>query len=168
LHERHAFDPRARSCILLGAGGAARAVAVAMATGGCDVRIHARNRAQAEEVAGLTSASVGPWPPEPDSWDLLVNCTPIGMYPRVDATPLGGASITGRYVYDLVYNPPLTRLLREAQAAGCQIVGGLEMLVAQAHEQFHWWMDARPPAGVMREAALTRLAEFTHDEHHVV
>ncbi len=57
-------------------------------------------------------------------------------------------------MYDLVYNPPVTRLLRDAAAAGCQTIGGLEMLVAQAQEQFQWWTDVRPPAGVMREAAL--------------
>ncbi|HWF85905.1 MAG TPA: shikimate dehydrogenase [Vicinamibacterales bacterium] len=153
---------------VLGAGGAARAVAVALASSGGLVRIHARDRGRAEEVAALTSATAGPWPPEPGSWDLLVNCTPIGMHPRVDATPLPAAQLTGRYVYDLIYNPPVTRLLREAQTAGCHIIGGLEMLVAQAHEQFQWWMNTRPQAGVMRDAALKRLAEFTGDEHHVV
>jgi shikimate dehydrogenase len=71
-------------------------------------------------------------------------------------------------VYDLVYNPPVTRLLREAMGAGCQVTGGLEMLVAQAHEQFRWWTGQQPPPGVMREAALERLAEFGRDEHHVV
>jgi shikimate 5-dehydrogenase len=90
------------------------------------------------------------------------------MHPRVDETPLPASQLTGQYVYDLVYNPPTTRLLREAQAAGCQIVGGLEMLVAQAHEQFQMWTGTRPPAGVMQDAALKRLAEFTGDEHHVV
>ncbi len=153
---------------VLGAGGAARAVAAAIASGGGDGRIHARNRAQAEAVALQTAAGVGPWPPEPGSWDLLVNCTPIGMHPRVDETPLDRSQLTGRCVYDLVYNPPTTRLLRDAQAAGCQIIGGLEMLVAQAHEQYQWWTDTRPPAGVMREAALQRLAEFTRDEHYLV
>jgi shikimate 5-dehydrogenase len=71
-------------------------------------------------------------------------------------------------VYDLVYNPPITRLLREAALAGCQTIGGLEMLVAQAVEQFRWWTGVRPSAGVMREAALRRLAEFIRDEDHVV
>jgi len=71
-------------------------------------------------------------------------------------------------VYDLVYNPPETRLLREAAKAGCQTIGGLDMLVAQAQEQFEWWMATRPPAGIMREAALKRLAEFIRDEDHVV
>ena len=97
-----------------------------------------------------------------------MNCTPIGMFPRVDETPVPAAQLTGRYVYDLVYNPPATRLVREAAAAGCQALGGLEMLVAQAQEQFQWWMDVKPPKGVMREAAMKRLAEFTRDENHVV
>jgi 3-dehydroquinate dehydratase/shikimate dehydrogenase len=153
---------------VLGAGGSARAVASALASSGSAVRIHARNQARAEEVAALTSASVGPWPPQRDSWDLLINCTPIGMHPRVDQTPLPASELTGRYVYDLVYNPPMTRLLREAQLRGCQVIGGLEMLVAQAHEQFQWWTGSRPPAGVMREAALRQLAEFARDEHHIV
>jgi len=153
---------------LLGAGGAARAVAVALSSTGCSIRLHARNRTQAEEVAVLTPVDVGPWPPEPGSWDLLINCTPIGLYPRVDETPIPQAQLTGRYVYDLIYNPPATRLLREAAAMGCQTIGGLDMLVAQAREQFQWWTGTAPRAGVMREAALKRLAEFARDENHLV
>jgi 3-dehydroquinate dehydratase/shikimate dehydrogenase len=153
---------------VLGAGGAARAVTVALASSGCSVRVHARNRQQAEETAMLTSVEVGPWPPTPDSWDLLINCTPVGMYPRVDETPIPADQLTGQYVYDLVYNPSITRLLRDAAAHGCQTIGGLEMLVAQAREQFQWWVGTRPQAGVMREAALKRLAEFTRDENYLV
>ena len=153
---------------ILGAGGAARAVTVALASSGCPVRLHARNRAQAEEVAALAPAAVGPWPPEPGSWDLLVNCTPIGLYPREDETPVPKEQLTGRYVYDLIYNPPTTRLLRDAAALGCQTIGGLDMLVAQARGQFQWWTGSKPQAGVMREAALKRLAEFARDENHLV
>jgi 3-dehydroquinate dehydratase/shikimate dehydrogenase len=166
LHRRMPLQKMRAS--VLGAGGSARAVAVGLGSSEVDVRIHARNQSQAEEVAALTSAGAGPWPPEPGSWDLLVNCTPVGMYPRVDETPVPASHLTGRYVYDLIYNPPVTRLLREAEAAGCQVIGGLEMLVAQAHEQFQWWTGVRPPAGVMREAALKRLAEFGRDENHLV
>jgi 3-dehydroquinate dehydratase/shikimate dehydrogenase len=166
LHNRVLLQ-RMRTSVL-GAGGAARAVAVAMASGGAGVRIHARNRAQAEEVAALTSATAAAWPPEPGTWDLLINCTTVGMHPRVDETPVAADQLTGGHVYDLVYNPPVTRLLREAMAAGCQVTGGLEMLVAQALEQFRWWTGRQPPPGVMREAALERLAEFGRDEHYVV
>jgi 3-dehydroquinate dehydratase/shikimate dehydrogenase len=153
---------------VLGAGGAARAVIVALASSGSTVTLHARNRRQAEETAMQTPVALGPWPPEPDSWDLLINCTPIGMVPRVDETPVPAAHLTGRYVYDLVYNPSVTRLLREAAARGCQTIGGLDMLVAQAREQFQWWVGIKPQAGVMREAALKRLAEFARDENHLV
>ena len=153
---------------VLGAGGAARAVTVALASSGCAVRLHARDRAQAQQVAIRTPLEIGPWPPEPGSWDLLVNCTPIGMYPHINETPIAADQLTGRYVYDLVYNPPATRLVREAAAAGCQALGGLEMLVAQAQEQFQWWTDVKPPKGVMRDAAIKKLAEFTRDENYVV
>jgi len=153
---------------VLGAGGAARAVTVGLQSTGTSVRVHARDRAKAEAVAALTSADVGDWPPKPGTWDLLVNTTPVGMVPRVDETPIEKALLTGRYVYDLVYNPPVTRLLREAEEMGCQTFGGLDMLVAQAHEQFQWWTGTRAPAGVMREAALKRLAEFARNEDYVV
>jgi 3-dehydroquinate dehydratase / shikimate dehydrogenase len=153
---------------LLGAGGAARAVATALASTGCTLCVHARDRAKAQEVARLVSAEVGPWPPEDGSWDLLINATPIGTYPRVDETPIAKEHLTGRQVYDLVYNPPVTRLLREAGEVGCRTIGGLDMLVAQAHEQFQWWTGSKAPAGVMREAALKRLAEFARDEDYVV
>jgi 3-dehydroquinate dehydratase / shikimate dehydrogenase len=153
---------------VLGAGGAARAVLVALASSGCAVTLHARNRRQAEETGMVTSVTLGPWPPEPGSWDLLINCTPIGMYPAVDDSPLAAEQLTGRYVYDLVYNPSITRLLRDAASRGCETIGGLEMLVAQAREQFQWWVGTRPQAGVMREAALKRLAEFARDENHFV
>ena len=153
---------------VLGAGGAARAVTVALASSGCSVRLHARNRRQAEETAMLTSVDVGDWPPPPGSWDLLINCTPVGMYPNVDDTPLAPEYLTGRCVYDLIYNPTTTRLLRDAASRGCQTIGGLDMLVAQAGEQFQWWTGSKAPAGVMREAALKRLAEFARDEDYFV
>jgi 3-dehydroquinate dehydratase/shikimate dehydrogenase len=153
---------------ILGAGGAARAVTVALASSECSVRLHARNRAQAEEVARLAPVEIGPWPPEPGSWDLLVNCTPIGLYPRVGDTPVPKDQLTGRYVYDLIYNPQTTRLLRDAASLGCQTIGGLDMLVAQARGQFQWWTGSKPQAGVMRDAALKRLAEFARDENHLV
>jgi shikimate dehydrogenase len=166
LAERVAVD--GLRAAVLGAGGSARAVTTALASSGAKVTVHARDRKRAEEVAVTASAAVGPYPPAPGTWDLLVNCTPIGMYPNADATPMESAALTGRYVYDLVYNPSTTRLLREAASAGCQTIGGLEMLVAQAQEQFQWWTGDRPPNGIMREAATKRLAEFMHDEDYVV
>jgi shikimate 5-dehydrogenase len=92
------------------------------------------------------------------TWDLLVNATPVGTWPAVEASPVSGGALTGQVVYDLVYNPAETRLLREARAAGCRAIGGLEMLVAQAGRQFEWWTGQPAPLAAMRAAAAAQLA----------
>jgi 3-dehydroquinate dehydratase/shikimate dehydrogenase len=141
---------------------------VALSSTGAHVTVHARDRQRAEKVATLVSGRTGEWPLQAGSWDLVVNCTPIGMHPHVDQTPVPASALTGSLVYDLIYNPLVTRLMREAGAAGCQTIGGLDMLVGQAHEQFEWWTSRRAEPGVMRLAALKRLSEFRTDENHVV
>jgi 3-dehydroquinate dehydratase/shikimate dehydrogenase len=145
---------------ILGAGGSARAVAVALSSRGADVTVHARDSERAARVATLAGGRVGEWPIRPARRGLIVNCTPLGMLPRVDESPVDPAVLDAALVYDLVYNPRATRLLRDARAAGCPTIGGLEMLVAQAVEQFAWWTDRRPKTAVMRAAATARLAEF--------
>ena len=146
---------------LLGAGGSARAVAVALASKGARVTVHARKPQSAAEVAALAGGTVGEWPPIPNSWDLLVNCTPIGMYPLVEDSPLPARFVRSGTVYDLVYNPQQTRLLRDAAEAGCPTIGGLDMLVGQARQQFEWWTGICPPVEVMRDAAVRKLEEFS-------
>jgi 3-dehydroquinate dehydratase/shikimate dehydrogenase len=157
---------RGARAAVLGAGGSARAVVVALLSRGMTVAVHARREEQARDVVGSVGggveAQIGAWPPPRGSWDLLVNCTPSGMHPNVDEMPVPVTTLTGRYVYDLIYNPPATKLLVQAALAGCDTVGGLDMLVAQAAEQFHWWTGIRPSSGVMRAAAEQRLSEFNH------
>ena len=144
---------------VLGAGGAARAVAVALASRGGAVTVCARRPERAAAVARLAGGTVGTLPPRRGSWDLLVNTTPVGTAQGVTATPVPATSLgVGGTVYDLVYNPAWTRLLREAAAAGCDTIGGLDMLVAQAVRQFEWWSGSRPPADLFRTAALAALA----------
>jgi 3-dehydroquinate dehydratase/shikimate dehydrogenase len=143
---------------ILGAGGAARAAAAALRSRGARVVVHARRLPQAEAVAAALEVEAAEWPPARGSWDLLVNTTPVGTAPRVNDSPWPDGVFDGRLVYDLVYNPPQTRLLGDAARAGCDTLGGLDMLVAQARRQFEWWTGVRPDAGVMREAALRRLS----------
>lgn len=145
---------------VLGAGGAARAAAGALRKRGAHVTIYARRPEAAAAVAAATNTAAATLPPPPGSWDLLVNATPVGMHPRVDETPWPGARFDGRLVYDLVYNPLDTRLLREARAAGCDTLSGLDMLVAQAALQFQLWTGITPDTAVMRRAAMERLAAF--------
>jgi 3-dehydroquinate dehydratase / shikimate dehydrogenase len=149
------LELRGRQAVVLGAGGAARAAVAALRSAGADVGVAARRAEAARALADELDARALGWPPEP-GWDLLVNATPVGMWPRVDRSPVEESALRsadGKVVYDLVYNPPLTRLLRLAAAAGARPIGGLEMLVAQACRQFEWWTGRDAPREVMAGAA---------------
>jgi 3-dehydroquinate dehydratase / shikimate dehydrogenase len=149
-----------RRAAVLGAGGAARAVVAALVKAGMDVTVHARRPDMGSALAEALHVAAGPWPPEHGAWDLLVNTTPAGTWPRVEESPLSDIRPPAHgIVYDLVYNPAETRLLADARKAGCGTIGGLAMLVAQAERQFAWWTDAPPPDGVMRAAAEAALQE---------
>ncbi len=154
-----AMPLRGTRATVLGAGGAARSVSMALSAAGARVTIAARREEQAKSVAALTGAETAPWPPDPASWDLLINATPVGTKPHTGLSPLPDdyPFRSGTTVYDLVYNPPYTRLLENAERARCRIIGGLDMLIAQAQAQFEWWTGRRPADRVMREAAIARL-----------
>lgn len=145
---------------ILGAGGAARAAIVALLAKGARVTVHARRATQARELASAFGVAIGPWPAEPGSWDLLVNCTPAGGASAPDDSPLSGGPFGGAVVYDLTYRAPEegpSPLLVEARRGGCLTLDGLPMLVVQAERQFEWWTGKRPPEGVMAAAIGERL-----------
>jgi shikimate dehydrogenase len=160
LSRRHVRGMRAT---VIGAGGAARAVTRALVSQGARVTVRARRTEAAGETARVSGATPGVLPVPPGSWDLLVNATPIGTWPDVDASPVAGRYLDGRIVYDLVYNPLETRLLHDARAAGCDVIGGLEMLVVQAGRQFERWTGRPAPLGVMRAAAASQLGVSQDD-----
>jgi len=137
---------------VLGSGGAARAVAVALASRRARVTVSARSRVSAQTIADLVDGAVAEFPPPAGSWDVLVNATPVGSQ-RMPGTPMGTTPLDGRIVFDLVYAPRETQLLRDAEAAGCQTIGGIEMLIAQAERQFELWTGQRPPAGLFEASA---------------
>ena len=87
-----------------------------------------------------------------------MNTTPVGTWPDVARSPLPDGPFDGRIVYDLVYNPLETRLMADAARAGCETIGGLDMLVAQAMRQFAWWTGVTPSADLFRQAAEQGLA----------
>ena len=106
----------------------------------------------------MAKGHVGTFLPTPDSWDLVVNTTPVGTSPAIEESPLESAAFAGGGVaYDLVYNPQQTRFLSDATAAGCDTIGGLDMLVGQAVRQFEWWRGDRPSPGLYKRAALAAL-----------
>jgi shikimate dehydrogenase len=159
-------DVRGLRAMVLGAGGAARAVAFGLVREGATVAIAARRPEAAETIALGAGAHVAEWPPRADAWDLLVNATPIGSR-ALPGSPIDLKTGSGKreaergkrkagsgpIVYDLVYTPDPTELMTTASAAGCAVIGGIEMLVAQAEQQFEFWTGHRPPAGLFAEAA---------------
>lgn len=147
-------DLAGRCVAILGAGGAARAVAVAMREAGAAITIHARRAGAAARLAADLGGAAGEWPP-PATWDVLVNATPVGTAPALDEQPIDlSGSLAGRLVYDLIYTPRETALLRQARALGADTLDGLPMLAAQAAAQFTWWTGLPSPAAVIERAAL--------------
>ena len=149
--------------VVLGAGGAARAAVWALTHEGARVEVSARRSDEAASLAQGLGASVGAWPPAP-GWDLLVNATPVGTWPVMDAAPIPRAALAGRVVYDLVYHPRRTQLLTWAEEEGAATVEGLDMLVAQAALQFEHWTGRQAPRYAMREAAERFLEKAYRDE----
>jgi len=152
-------DPSGRSKTIVVAMGAA-----GLADAGARVTVHARRVEQAAEPARQAGICAGAPVPAADSWDLLVNATPVGTTPHADTTPLAFGRISGRVVYDLVYNPPRTRLLPDAETAGCRTIGGLEMLIAQAAQQIALWTGLSADREVMGQAAAAGLERCAQDQ----
>ena len=150
------IDVKGRKVVILGAGGAARAAALALAAKGAKVTLLARDAAKAAEVAAsLRCASGALGEAERHPWDILINATPVGSGASADETPLPAEwHRPGAVVLDMIYDPLETRFLREAQAAGGRIIGGLEMLIAQAVAQFETWTGLEAPVDTMKSAAL--------------
>lgn len=144
------------NCAVIGAGGAARAVGWALKQELAFVTLFCREPEKAKTVQDqfevicrhLAGATF-------DGFDVVINATPLGTYGESETqSPLTAEQLRGvRLAYDLVYNPLETQFIREARQAGCETVGGLEMLIGQAVDQFRLWTGQEPDVGKMRDAA---------------
>jgi len=128
------FDPAGKTVLILGSGGAAKAAVVAVK--------------EAKRVTMLSRREV----PDASNYrcDLLINATPVGMHPVESASPLEGP-IPANVVLDMVYNPPITRLLRSARDQGKTVIQGTTMFLAQAARQFEVWTGHRAPSEIFEE-----------------
>ncbi len=161
------FEPRECRAVLLGAGGASRALLYALLATRARVtlvnRTLARARALAEQFGTLFRTSIPTLPFSQhhqlqqalDQADLLVNATSVGMHPNIEESPLPSAATipSDLTVYDLVYNPRETQLLSQARAADARAIDGLGMLVHQGAVAFSLWTGEPAPVEVMRVAA---------------
>jgi len=164
VREDAGMDPVGKRLVFLGAGGAARAMAVEMALAGAEhIIIVNRTAVRGESLVQLlnektpTQAESVLWQGDyriPPETDILVNATSIGLYPDVDAMPEVDLETLrpDLLVCDVIPNPPSTPLLRAAEARGAQILDGLGMLVGQGAIGFKMWTGIEAPVDVMRQA----------------
>jgi shikimate dehydrogenase len=149
-------DVAAKDCLVVGAGGAARAITHALGRAGARVTVAARRPEASRDAAALAPAAVavGLEAVAVEAFDVIVNATPLGMHgepPPIDPARLHD----GQFVFDTVY-PADTPLLVEARARGLRAAGGLGMLVHQGALAFSLWTGVAPPLDVMRAAAAAR------------
>jgi len=160
------FDPTGCKALMLGAGGAARAVAYALATAKCDITILNRTEKRARDLAydmaqvtniaklnsgELTLQTLGDIAPQVE---LVVNATSLGMWPHTERSPWPKTLNfpSQAFCFDLVYNPRTTQLIQQAREAGAAATDGLAMLVHQGVEAFVQWTGIEPPADIMMTA----------------
>jgi shikimate dehydrogenase len=172
------FDPQGKRAVVLGAGGAARAVVYALAQAGSQVTVLNRTPARAQVLVQgffplFPSISFNSLPltlqalhEQIAAAHLLVNTTPVGMWPEVDQSPWPeDLPFPGHLaVFDLVYNPRQTKLLRQAQTVGVKVIGGLGMLVHQGAAAFELWTGEKAPVETMYEAASKGLLSEKSNE----
>jgi len=151
-----------RNALVVGAGGAAKAVVDVLLREGAHVQLTNRTAARAEALAESFDDRIEVLPPgvltRKGPWDLLVNATPAGTKGVPDGLPVPEAVIgKAGFIYDLVYNPPVTPLLRTAKRLNRPGASGLEMLLHQGAKAFELWTGQAAPFDAMQRAAKEAL-----------
>ncbi len=166
--QESAVEMRGSKVVLAGAGGAARAIAFQLAADGAEITIINRTEARAIELAKEISAAAFPGKAEGrglfglkamlQDADVLINTTTLGMHPNTETTIATAKELhSDLTVFDIVYNPLETRLLKEAKASGAKTVSGVSMLVYQGAEAFRLWTGIEPPVELMKKTVLEAL-----------
>ena len=146
-----------KKALVLGAGGSARAVVYALLYDGWDVTIAARRIEQAQQLSqsfGKYDLRLSTFDFQPSTFDLIVNTTPLGMTPNIEDSPLPENIVLSpkTVIYDLIYNPRETKLVKDARAQGLSATTGLGMLIEQAALAFEIWTGAKADRDAMQKA----------------
>ena len=156
-HESKIVNPK--SAVVLGAGGSARAVVYALANAGWEVTIAARRLEQARQLASSFTnyqLQTTTFDLYPSTFNLIVNATPVGMTPNVERSPLPeNLSLPQNVIiYDLVYSPRETKLVKDARSQGLHATTGLGMLIEQAALGFKLWTGHTPPRDILYNSVV--------------
>ncbi|MBL8817896.1 MAG: shikimate dehydrogenase [Planctomyces sp.] len=146
-------DFKGRKVLILGAGGVARAVGQALVSNEAAVIITNRSRDRGRNLAAELGCQFVTWENRAsDNYEIIVNCTSVGMFPKLDETPYEPHWLTeSMVVFDTVYNPEKTLFLKQAADRGCTVVSGVEMFVRQAAQQFRYFTGKDAPLDYMAE-----------------
>ncbi len=161
-------DLKGQRVAVIGAGGVAHAVVAGFANAGCTVVVYNRTLERAQALADRFDGQTGKVVAArleklcDSCCQIYINCTPLGMHPHTDATPIPRSDQSkswgpGTVVFDTIYNPTQTRLLQDAHDAGCVTIPGTEMFVRQAAAQFHLWTAHEAPIDTFRRVLNERL-----------
>ena len=167
LAERAGDGPVAQlsqlSVLLLGAGGVARAVALALHREGAQLTITSRTYERSQRLAEEVKCKAVDWHARHNvSFDVLINCTPVGMHPNVDEAPCHFSILKpGVTVFDTIYRPETTLLIREARTRGCHTITGVDMFVRQAARQIELFIGQMPNQAEMRDIMRKALSPLT-------
>jgi 3-dehydroquinate dehydratase/shikimate dehydrogenase len=144
---------RGRSALILGAGGVARALAFGLKRRGANVIVASRTRLKSDVLAKWIDGRAIDWEQRHSAKaDVLVNATPVGMHPNVDETPYDMHYIRpGAIVFDTVYNPEQTLLIKEARQRNCKVISGVDMYIGQAALKFRYFTGRDAPKEIMRQ-----------------
>jgi len=160
---------RDKNILIIGAGGAARAISFALAEKAKKIVILNRTEIKAIKIAeelnnyfkidaiGLNN-SIKNLKNEILKADILINTTPLGMYPKIEESPVPKEFLRkDLFVFDIVYNPIETKLLKNAKEVGCKTLGGLDMLINQGAIAFEWWIGKKPNKSLMKNKIMEYL-----------
>lgn len=159
-----------RRVLLLGAGGAARAVAQALRREDTFLTITNRTAERAEQLASELNCNAVDWAARHSgTCDIVVNCTSVGMHPNIDESPIHHSFLRpGLIVFDIIYTPETTLLVKEARARGCRVLTGVDMFVRQAAVQFRLFTGKEPPMDLMYKVVKRALSPVAlRDEEEI-
>lgn len=148
-----------QNCLVIGAGGAARAIGVILKEKGAKLTIANRSLERGEALARELNCPFSPMDKlDEHTAQILVQTTPVGMYPNVNQSPVPDQTLkSGMIVMDIIYNPWETKLLQTAKEKGCHIINGIGMFVYQGVEQFRLWTGLEPPTEIMTQVVKNAL-----------
>jgi shikimate dehydrogenase len=157
--QENQVEIQGKKCLLVGAGGVARALAWGLQHQGARLMITNRTAAKAEALARELGCGLIPWEKRADQQaEILIQATAAGMHPHTNECSIPvDCYKPGIVLLETIYNPLETKCLQWAQARGCRTINGLEMFIRQGAEQYRIWTGLEPPVEVMRKAVLASL-----------